>query len=1305
LCQPSRIEMHLHTPYSNIRLRDAISTIEDSIQTAADLGLKGIAITDHETVAAHVKAIQKVRELKIIDEKTGKSKIPQDFKLILGNEIYLVNSLEEVKDNYQSGFTKFPHFLLLAKDKDSHEILRFLSSQSWQQSFYTGAMERVPTTKEQLENAIRSNPNKLIASSACLGSESSIHILNGDYEKAKSFLKWCSDLFGKGNFFLELQPSANEEQKHVNEKLIEFSSELELDLIITSDVHYLRPEDAEIHNAFLSAKQGDREVASFYSNTYLHTNEEIYEKLNYIDESIITKALDNTLKIGGMIEDYTIETEIIIPKIKLPDFTVSHIFKKGYVQYMFIGKMAYSENEQDRYLVHLIEKGFAEHIPHSTISKKYFHTLLARIDVELEQLWEISKVLNQAMSAYYVTVAKIVDLMWGDDCGESSKEEGSLVGSGRGSAVAFLINYLMGITQVNPLVYGIEVPYWRHLSKDMPSIKALDVDVDINGNRKHFIFDRMRAFFGEDKFLQVCTFGTEGSKSAIQTACRGLSYDIDIAQFISSLIPFERGQNWSIGDCLNGNEEEARKPVKEFIREIEKYPKLKETALKIEGLVNKRSVHAGGVLIMNDSYVKTNALMKSPKGTYTTQFSLDDCQALGNIKYDILTIESLEKIQTTMDLLIDEGKMEWAGTLRKTFNKYLHPEIIEKENPKLFEMASSGKIPDLFQFSTAIGHSTIAKVKPKNLIEMTATNSLMRLQSDGAEQPIDTFIRFKNNISLWYKEMRDFGLNEDEISIMEEHLLPLNGVSDTQESVLLLAMDIRIAGFDVKASTTLRKSIAKKNKEEAIKAKDLLIEKGLALGTRRVLLEYVWHQISRMLSYAFSSPHTLAYTLIAMEQLNLNLNYNPLYWNTAVLTVNSGSQEVEEGEKQNSTDYGKTALAISKMKNYGVNVDLPLINLANFSFTPDIENNRIIFGMKGIVGVGDDVVYKIVDNRPYHSFEDFHERLYKTKFLQKSHIIKLIKAGSFNEFGSPIEIMKQFLIKEVDVKDKLDGKNLSRIISLGLLDSDELIKYKHFYNFKSHINKCVHETVVKPKDKILILDTYSQAFFYNNFTDKSIVGWHNNQPLVSEKLFKKEYDEKMERVISLYTDKDFIRKFNQNQFYELWETHASSNSIPKWEMESVSFYSNEHELQNIDYERYGVSNFSDLSETPIVTEEYEWRGRPMKNYQLFTIVGTVLDKDSNKNTVTVLTPDSVVTCKLYGGKYSHYDRQISNTLNGKKTVIEKSFFTRGNLLMLTGYRREDQFVLKAPKGQHTINLITEIRSDKSLGLQSERARV
>lgn len=803
------IGCHCHTDRSNIRLLDSTNSVKDLIKTAAKLKYKGIAITDHECLSAHVQAIKLVREFK------QKGEIPEDFKLILGNEIYLVDSLEEVKDNYKSGETKFPHFLLLAKDKEGHEQLRILSSKAWENSFFTGTMERVPTVKKDLEEIVKDNKGHLIASTACLGSEVNIHLLaireaerNNDeakirYHKVKlhEFILWCIDVFGKENFFIELQPALSDEQIYCNQKLVKIADYYGLKRIVTTDAHYLRPEDREIHKAYLSSKEGEREVDDFYEACFLQTIDEIYERMNYLPKEIIEEAIKNTELIGQMVEDYTIEHEPIIPKIDLPEFEVRHIFKPAYDKYEYIKKMAYSDNEQDRYMIKLIEDGFQENIPYNTLTKEKFHQILNRINLELGELWEISQKLNQAMSSYYITVREIVNIIWDDDCGGNS-----LVGSGRGSAAGFLVNYLLGITQINPLEYGIEMPHWRHLHKSRPELP--DIDIDTEGSKRQQILQALRKHFGEDRVLQVCTFGTEGSKSALLTACRGLGIDVDTAQYLTGLIPFERGQNWSLSDCFFGNEEKGRKPVKELINEVEKYPRLKETALKIEGLVNKRSIHAGGVIIFNEPYYKSNAMMKAPNGTPITQFNLGDSEALGNVKFDLLTVECLDKIRTTLDMLLEHGEIEWQGSLRATFNRYLHPQNIDFNEPKLYEMLGSGEVMDLFQFSTEVGHQAAIKVKPKNLLETAAANSLMRLMSEGGEQPIDTFIKYKNDISLWYEEMRNYGLNDEEIKVMEEHLLKLNGVADTQESVMLLSMDKRIAGFDVKWANKLRKAIA-----------------------------------------------------------------------------------------------------------------------------------------------------------------------------------------------------------------------------------------------------------------------------------------------------------------------------------------------------------------------------------------------------------------------------------------------------------------------------------------------------------------
>lgn len=1290
----SMAELHTHTHYSNIKLIDSTNFVEDLILKCADMGKTALAITEHESIASHICAIKAVRRFKELD------RIPSDFSLILGNEIYLCDSLEDVRDNYQSGVTKFPHFLLLAKNAKGHQIIRENSTKAWKQSFRTGFMERTPTIKKDLEESIRNSPFNLIGSSACLGSEGSIHILNGDYDKAKKFFKWCHKLFGENHFYLELQPGADGDQKIVNEKLVEFSKELGIDLILTSDSHYLRPEDAEIHAAFLNSKNEEREVREFYSNTYLHTNSEIFEKLSYLDEEIVAKAMENTNKIKDMIEDYTLEAPTVIPKIKIPNFELKHIFKKGYEQYSYIQKMAHSGHNQDRYLLYLIEKGFLDLLYKPDLSKEYFHQILQRIDNELEELWVISENMKQEMSSYYNTIYKIIELIWADDCGDESRQVGGIVGSGRGSASGFVINYLLGITSINPLAYEVEMPHWRHLHKSR-DVDALDIDIDVPPHLRATIFERMKNSFGHEKVAQVCTYGTVASKSAVQTACRGLGIDVEIGQYISSLIPTERGENWSIKDCVEGNIEKNRKPVTQFINEINKYSNLAKVAMSIEGLIDKRSIHAGGIVVSNSDITMSNALQRAPNGTLVTQLNLDDTQATGSIKYDILGVSNISKLQLSLNMMLDEGVIEWQGTLRKTFNKYFHPDNLDLNNPKYYDLLSKGEIPDLFQFDTALANQALKISKPSNLIEMAAVNSIMRLMGDGDETPVETFARYKENIQLWYEEMNHYKLNAEEIKIMEEYLLPVSGIAETQELAMMFAMDKRIAGMGYQGANNIRKAIAKKSEESHKKAEQEFYDGGKQMGTRKELLDYIWKvQIGRQKNYSFSILHTIAYSIIGIQNIVIVADYSPIIWDTACLTVNSGSLEVTEGEKSKNTDYSKISVALSDLKSYGVKIELPLINSANFGFTPDVANNRIIFSLKGIHGIGDDIVREIIANRPYSSFDDFYERMYETKKIQRAHILALIKAGAFNEFNTPIEIMKEFLVKETPVKEALNGQNMSRVINLGLFNSSELKKYQDYFNFRSFLKKHVHKKLVNPKNRILIIkDEYSKNFFTENFSDESIYDFMGDSILIDEKEFEKEYKQLMKPAMGLLNDKEFIRQFNIAQFRELWGEHASG-SVPQWEMESVSFYSDKHELEDANLEQYGVKDFRSLPEDPVVVGEYEYRGQTRYNYELCSIAGTVLDKNDNSHTVTLLTPTGVVTVKTWGGRFSFYNRQIKH--NGK--IVEKSWFTRGELLMFTGYRSNDLFILNAPKDQHTVNRITEIRDDGSLGLQNERFR-
>lgn len=1307
----SIVYLHNHTDGgSNTRLTDCTVKVNKLIDRAVELNSLGVAITDHESVSMHIQAIQKVNKLR------EENKIDENWKLILGNEIYLVDDKYCIKENYISGETKFHHFILLARDKEGHRQIRELSSKAWDNLYSTGQMERVPTSKTDLQNIIKGN--HVIGSTACLGGEfpqlilslieAEIHnktkIVDNIKWQIHNFIQWCISIFGQEYFYIEIQPSNMIEQIEFNKKAIEIAKAYNLKWIVTTDTHYIKKEDRKVHAAYLNSKDEDREVESFYTSTYMQSIDEIREYLSYLDKIDIDEAINNTLLIGSMVENYDFKSDVIVPRIPLPEFQVEHIFEKVYDKYPYIKNFAYSDEEQDRYLFKLIEDGFKEKIWTEALNKEYFYQVLDRINIELKELWEITNVINTKLSSYYVTTRQIINIMW---------EEGdSLVGVARGSVTGFLICYLMDITQINPLQWNL--PHWRHLSDTRP--ECPDIDLDSAANRRKQILKALQNYFGEDRVLNICTFGTEGSRSAILTACRGLNIDNDTAQFIADMIPFERGSNWSLKDCIEGNEEKDRKPIKEFINEVNSYENLLEVALGIEGLINKRSIHASGVFIYNDNFVNYNARMKAPNGQYISQWNMNDSEYCGNLKVDLLTIEALDKIRATLDMLIKDGYIEWQGSLRKTYNKYIHPDVLDYDTPEMWHMIGDNTIVDLFQFDTEIGLQAAQKVKPSNMFEMAVVNSLMRLMGDGSKQPVDQYVEYKNDINKWYQEMKSYNLTLEEIIVLEKHLKKIYGVADTQEVVMQLSMDDKIAGFDLKQANKLRKGIAKKKGKVQEEAKKEFFEQGRKIGTSENLLNYVWNvQIKRQLGYSFSICHTTPYTCIGLQEMNLAYHYPKLYWETACLTVNAGADADLEDNK--SSDYGKIASSIGYMQHRGVKIALPDINKADFGFKADINNNQIIFGLKGINGIGDDVVNQIITNRPYFSLQDFLNRmvLCDNSPVKNSQMIQLIKAGCFDDLEnrSRVEIMKYYLNQIYEPKKELGLRNLNNVIEANIVPEEMQIYYR-YYNFKNYItqDEFIHGIVPSKKqtkkgysDRLVKLDDIAYQFYQEHFSIDKIIEYVDNSVVISEKAFKKEYDKKMEDFKTWISDEKVLNQYNNYLYNDLWNKHAEG-SISKWEMDALCFYYSGHELSHINNEKYNIVNFFDLPTEPRVANTYMRKGIERPKYEIVRIAGTVLDKNKHKHTITLLTLDGVVNVKYYDGAFYHYDRQISaKNDEGKKTVLEKSWFSRGNMLLLCGFRRGNQFKPYRYKDtiyNHTTTLIEEITLDGDLILRTER---
>ncbi|MCF8001677.1 MAG: PHP domain-containing protein [Halanaerobiales bacterium] len=782
---------HNHTDYSNLRLLDSTNKVKELIDKAIDLGLSGLAITDHEVLSSHVKADKYRKEL------LEKGVIDEDFTIAFGDEIYLVDSLDKKQQYY--------HYILIAKDQKGYEQLKKISSQAWSNSYYDRGMERVPITYEQIEDIIGEEKGHLIGSTACLGGflpNTLLKMYKGEVSqkqasrKVSKFIDWSIDVLGKDNFFFELQAGNTEEQSEVNKMVYQIGKSRGIKNIITTDSHYLSKEDRDIHRAFLHSQEGDREVDAFYKFTYMMSEAEIKNYMeNDFSESELDEMLSNTNIIADKCSNIDLFQEVDITKIEVEDFKFTKEFKKKFKEYKYISLYLNSDNKQNRALINYTLQGLINK-KDVEVNDKY----LSRIDIELEHIKETSKKVGKSMSRYLLTARSLVSLMW---------EEGdSLVGPSRGSATGLLINYLIDIIQVNPVEWGI--PWWRFIHKDRPDI--MDIDLDSQKSQRGQILDALNKRFGKDKVLNIATFGTIGAKSSILSACRGLDIDDSEAHYLTGLVPDERGSNWPLKDVINGNEKKGRRPQPEFVSRLKEYEdkKLKEVILAFEGIVEKRSIHASGIYIYNEPYYKRNAMMMSPSSVPTTQFDMSDSDYMGGVKFDFLTVKILDKIRIAMEHLIDAGYIEQKSSLRETYDNCLHPAVLDYESPQLWEKASSGEVVSLFQFNTMVGSNAIKEVHPKDLKEMATANSLMRLVSDSDVQPLDKFIKYRKKIDLWYEEMFQNGLTEEESDIMKKHLSASYGIAATQEDLMEILMDENISDFTVVEAHKARKAIAKK---------------------------------------------------------------------------------------------------------------------------------------------------------------------------------------------------------------------------------------------------------------------------------------------------------------------------------------------------------------------------------------------------------------------------------------------------------------------------------------------------------------
>lgn len=776
------------------------------------------------------------------------------------------------------------------------------------------------------------------------------------------------------------------------------------------------------------------------------------------------------------------------------------------------------------------------------------------------------------------------------------------------------------------------------------------IDIDTEANKRQDIVDNVKKRFGEDKVLNFCTFSTLASRNAILYACRGLGLDKDLSNYLVSLIPRDdEGKELDIEEALLGNEKKDIKPNEKLNAEFDKYPNLKEIVLELKGLVIGRSEHASALAVFNTPYVEYNASMTTKDGIVVTQFDAEDSELMSAIKFDFLTISSLDRIHEAFDLLMKDGLIQKQKDFRTTFNKYFSVDNLDDSNQDMYDKLFNGEVIEAFQFSAPQGEKGLKQVNARNVNDLVSASALIRLRSDSTEQPLQKYVRFRDNHQEWDDEMIKNGLTSEERNILHELLDDYNGICLSQEKLMELSM--KIAGFNLNEANKIRKAIAKKNPKLQEIQHQHFMEKGLALGRRKEFLDYVWkYCIEIQKGYAFSDVHGLSYVYILICEMNICEFYGSIYWQTACLNVDSGLS----GDQQKQVDYSKITKAISNLPK-GL-VLPPDVNRSDWKFTVDKtgSKNRILFGLYAISGISSKEIQAIIDGRPYRSFKEFVE-VNKDNISQKK-MVQLIKSEMFKSFCDDVrQNMISYVKYIIPKKEKLTTIALNKI---GDSVPEQYQKFVKLYQIKKSL-----------KNGLKIDSTLGEFFVNNVPLDYDL---EDEKIVVDQKEFNKYFNKEITPLKEWLKSEKALETEVRLRRNEFWSQNCLG-TVEQWYFETLNFFPYEHFLAKTNLGNFfNFKSFNDLPATPQV-KTLVGKNR-FKIYETYELAGTVVAKNNVKKTVDLLTPDGLAICKLGDDLFSKYNKVIKNG-----DIKDSSWFEKGTNLILLGTRNGNEFRVKRVK--------------------------
>ena len=825
-----------------------------------------------------------------------KKMLAYGIKPIIGAEVYMAERI--MQDKEPGVDDEQYHLVLLAKDIQGYKNLMKLVSLGFTEGFYY---------KPRIDMDILAKYSEgLIALSGCLAGRIPSLLLKGNFDEAKNIALQLNSIFGQDNFFIEVQDHGLLDQRRIINDLIRLSQETGIPLVATNDVHYIQKEDALAQDVLMCIQTGktlDEENRMKFESSefYLKSPEEMASLFSYIPE-----ALENTIRIAE-----SCNVTLDFGTIHLPSFRVP----EGLTE--------------DEYLNRLCYKGARERYPEITGEIKQ------RLDYELETIKKMG------YSSYFLIVWDFINF---------ARQNGIMVGPGRGSAAGSLVAYCLYITNIDPLKYNLL--FERFLNPERISMP--DIDVDFCYERRQEVIDYVVRKYGQDRVAQIVTFGTMAARAAIRDVGRVMGYPYGEVDRIAKMVPAELGI--TIENALTLNPE-----LKKLYEENERIRRLIDIAKDLEGFPRHASTHAAGVVISKDPIVEHVPLHKLGDSNVTTQYTMTALEELGLLKMDFLGLRTLTVIRDAINII------------RRTKNVEINLDKLPLDDKKVYEMLSQGNTAGVFQLESTGMRNLLKELRPETFQDVAAIIGLYRpgpLGSGAAED----FIKSKNGLKpIKYLHPK-----------LEPILSETYGIILYQEQAMKIAQEL--AGFSLAQADILRKAMGKKQQDVMAAQRESFVNGCVKNGIDKVTAEKIFDEISYFAGYGFNKAHTAAYAVIAYQTAYLKAHF-PVEYMAALLTSVIDNSD-------------KVAHYINECRHLGIKVLPPDINESYESFT--VVSDKIRFGLTAVKNVGHNVARAIIKARKsegkFTSFTDFVEKV--SGDLNKKALESLIKSGAFASIGA-----------------------------------------------------------------------------------------------------------------------------------------------------------------------------------------------------------------------------------------------------------------------------------------------------------------